>query len=327
MTKKIKVGVIFGGPSSEREISLITGQAICNNLDTKKYLVTPIEMTKDGRFIGKFKSGKKIVSFGGTHQKTFDIIFIALHGTPGEDGALQGMFDSLGIKYTGPGVLSSALAMNKAYAGQVYWQNNLPHPKFIDFKRDNWKKNKKILLDLVKKAVGIPAVVKPVDQGSAVGVKIVKKEADLEKYITEIIKKFPWVMVQEFIAGDEATCGVLEKNGKPFALPPTRILPQLGEFYDFKSKYKKGGSTHICPANFNPVINKQLQSLALRAHKALGCRGMSRTDVMVGKKFQLYILETNTIPGMTPTSLMPEAAGKAGIGFSEMLDLIIKASL
>jgi D-alanine-D-alanine ligase len=327
MTKKIKVGVIFGGPSSEREISLITGKAICENLDTKKYTVVPIEMTKDSRFVGSFKNGKKNIDFGGQHRKTFDVIFIALHGSPGEDGALQGMFDSLGIKYTGPGVLASALAMNKAYAGQVYWQNNLPHPKFVDFKRENWKVNKKILLSLIKKVVGIPAVVKPVDQGSAVGVKIVKTEAELEKNISEIIKKFSWVMVQEFIAGDEATCGVLEKNGKPFALPPTRIMPQLGEFYDFKSKYKKGGSTHICPADFNPIINKQLQSLALRAHKALGCRGMSRTDVMVGENFKLFILETNTIPGMTPTSLMPEAAGKAGIGFSKMLDLIVQASL
>jgi len=327
MNKKIKIGVIFGGPSSEREISLVTGRAICENLDKTKYIVTPIEMTKDSRFIGKFKDGKKNIEFGGKNQKTFDIIFIALHGTPGEDGSLQGMFDSLGIKYTGPDVLSSALAMNKAYAGQVYWQNGLPHPQFIDFKKDNWKKNKKILLSLIKKAVGLPAVVKPVDQGSAVGVKIVKNESDLEKNILAIIKKFNWVMVQEFVAGDEATCGVLEKNGKPFALPPTRIVPQLGEFYDFKSKYKKGGSKHICPADFPPIINKHLQSLALRAHKALGCRGMSRTDIMVTKNFQLSILETNTIPGMTPTSLMPEAAGKAGISFSKMLDLIIKASL
>lgn len=319
--------MIFGGPSSEREISLITGRAICENLDTKKYIVTPIEMTKESRFVGKFKDGKKVIDFSGKNQKTFDIIFIALHGTPGEDGSLQGMFDSLGIKYTGPGVLASALAMNKAYAGQIYWQNNLPHPKFIHFKKEDWKKNEKCLLDLAKKTIGLPAVIKPVDQGSAVGVKIVKNSADLEKNISTIIKKYPWVMVQEFIAGDEATCGILEKKGKPFALPPTRIVPKLGEFYDFKSKYKKGGSTHICPADFSSVINKQLQSLALRAHKALGCRGMSRTDIFVGKNFKLYVLETNTIPGMTPTSLMPEAAGKAGIEFSKMLDLIIEASL
>ncbi len=168
-------------------------------------------------------------------------------------------------------------------------------------------------------------VIKPVDQGSAVGVSIIKSKEELKKSIDTTIKKFPWLMAQKFIKGQEATCGVLEKNGEVMVLPPTHILPKLGKFYDYKSKYKSGGSTHICPADFTPEINTQIQKLAIMAHKALGCRGMSRTDVFVEDNKNLYIIETNTIPGMTPTSLFPEAAAKAGISFSQMLDCIIFA--
>jgi D-alanine-D-alanine ligase len=170
-------------------------------------------------------------------------------------------------------------------------------------------------------------VIKPVDQGSAVGVNIIKFKEELKKIIDKSLKTFPWLMAQKFIKGKEATCGVLEVNGETKALPPTHILPNLGKFYDYKSKYSVGGSTHICPADFDEHINLEIQKLAIMAHKALGCRGMSRTDVFVGDDKHLYILETNTIPGMTPTSLFPEAATKAGIDFSVMLDYIIRTSL
>ena len=206
------------------------------------------------------------------------------------------------------------------------------------------------MLKDVRLKIGYPAVIKPVDQGSAVGVSIVKNEKELIKAINTTIKKFPWLMVQKFIKGQEATCGVLEKNGQIFALPPTHIIANKGEFYDYKSKYSKGGSTHICPADFLPEINEQLQHLAILSHKVLGCSGMSRTDIFVADEQdecegtcggdcecggsehkhahnKLYIIETNTIPGMTPVSLLPEAAGKMGIEFPEMLDLIIKAAL
>lgn len=351
----------MGGPSVEREISLITGKAIFENLDRKKYLPSIIEMDKESRMFLVSKNKKRALDFQNKDRKLFDVIFIALHGTPGEDGTVQGMFEMLGIPFTGPRTLSSALAMNKVFTAQVYIINGLPHPEFINFKKDGWKKFKKEIIEDAGKRIGYPSVVKPVDQGSAVGVTIVKNEEDLVKVIDKTIKKFPWLMVQKFIKGQEATCGVLEKKGELVALPPTHIKPNLGEFYDYKSKYAKGGSTHICPADFSPEINEQIQNLALLAHKALGCDGMSRTDIFVADDEQegecdcshecdehhhdggeateehccsghchnrnkLYIIETNTIPGMTPTSLLPEAAGKAGIGFSEMLDLIIKAS-
>ena len=324
---KLRIGVIMGGPSSEREISLITGKAVCENLDTKKYQVTPIEMTKDSRFIAKINNRKIVLDFVNKDRKRFDCIFIALHGTPGEDGTVQGMFEALQIPYTGPNTLSSALAMNKIFAAQVYYANGLPHPTFIHFKKDGWKNNRaKILADMQAK-VAYPAVVKPADQGSAVGVSIVKNEAELIKAVEKTIKKFSWLMVQKFIKGREATCGVIEIEKKIMPLPPTRIVANLGEFYDYKSKYAKGGSTHICPADFSPEVNEKIQNLAMQAHLTLGCRGMSRTDIFVGDDDKLWVIETNTIPGMTPTSLFPEAAAKAGFSFAEVLDLIISASL
>lgn len=328
MSKKLKVGVLRGGPSAEREISLVTGQAVFNNLDRKKYLPTLIDMGQDSRFFAVLKNGrKKPLDLQNKDRKLFDIIFIALHGTPGEDGTVQGMLEFLGIPYTGPDALSSALAMNKVFTGQIYKVNNLPHPEFIHFKNDGWKNRRPEILADIEKKVGYPLVLKPVDQGSAVGVNIIKNEKELEEAVMKTIKKFPWLMAQKFIKGAEATCGILEKNGELLPLPPTHIKPNLGAFYDYKSKYKPGGSTHICPADFGEEINEKLQILALLSHKALKCRGMSRTDLFVAEDGHIYIIETNTIPGMTPTSLFPEAAGKAGISFPRMLDMIIEASL
>jgi D-alanine-D-alanine ligase len=327
--KKLKIGVLIGGPSAEREISFITGQAVFDNLDRKKYLPSLIEMSRDNFFwfLDNKQKRKRKLDFIGKDKKLFDIIFIAMHGSPGEDGGVQGMFDTLSIKYTGSGVLASALAMNKVFSAQIYCANDLPYPQFVNFKRDGWKREQgKITEDIVNK-IGFPCVVKPVDQGSAVGVSIVKSKEELKKIVDKTIKSFSWLMAQRFIGGKEATCGVLEKDGQVMVSPPTHILPNAGEFYDYKSKYKVGGSTHICPADFDEHINQELQKLAVQAHRALGCRGMSRTDIFVGDDKKLYILETNTIPGMTQTSLLPEAVGKAGISFSEMLDYIIEASL
>jgi D-alanine-D-alanine ligase len=284
-------------------------------------------MSKENSFFVIQKDKRAKFNFLNLAKSKFDIIFIAMHGTLGEDGGVQGMLETLGVKYTGPGVLSSALAMNKVFAAEVYLANDLPHPDFVHFKKDGWKRSPdKIINDIVSK-VGFPMVIKPVDQGSAVGVSKVKSHDELRRVIDKTIKSFPWLIAQKFIKGKEATCGVLEKDNQVMALPPTHILPNLGEFYDYKSKYSTGGSTHICPADFGDIINQQIQNLAVMAHKALDCRGMSRTDIFVGDDKKLYILETNTIPGMTPTSLFPEAAAKAGISFSKMLDYIIEASL
>ncbi|MSU75545.1 MAG: D-alanine--D-alanine ligase [Candidatus Magasanikbacteria bacterium] len=323
--KKLRIAVLMGGPSAEREISLITGQAIYKNLDRKKYHVTAVEMTPDSRFF--IPDQKKYLDLQNKDRKLFDLIFIALHGSPGEDGTVQGMLEALGIPYTGPGVLSSALAMDKEKTAEIYRVHNILTPDFIAFGPKEWGGERSAILKHVKKYLGLPVVIKPTNQGSAVGTAIVKTEKKLISKVSRIIKQFPRLMIQQFIKGQEATCGVLEKNDQAFPLPPTRIIANAGEFYDYKSKYAPGGSTHICPADFSSSVNKKIQTLALQAHHALGCRGMSRTDIFVADTGKLWVIETNTIPGMTPTSLLPEAASKAGISFPKMLDMIIESSL
>jgi D-alanine-D-alanine ligase len=237
--KKLKVGVLLGGISSEREISLITGRGIYSNLDRKKYQVYLIEMAQDGRlFLIPEKGKKRLLNLLHSDRKLIDLMFIALHGEGGEDGAIQGLLEILNIPYTGSGILASALAMNKIQTGEVYQFHHIPTPEFIHFTKSEWKKNQSKILEQAQKEVDLPAVVKPVDQGSAVGVSIVKTKEELQKAITKTINQFDWLMIQKFIKGSEATCGVLEKNGKAFALPPTHILPQAGVFYDYKSKYK-----------------------------------------------------------------------------------------
>jgi D-alanine-D-alanine ligase len=342
MAKKIRVGVLMGGPAAEREISLVTGKAVCENLDKKKYEVLPIEMSKKGQLFlnnkyyfklnnynKKTKVNKELISLEnkvGSKNK-IDMIFIAMHGPYGEDGCVQGMLESLGIKYTGSGVLASAIGMNKAKAAEIYQQNNLTTPKYVDFTNKEWKQNKQRLIKEIKNKIKFPLVIKPVDQGSSVGTYLVKKEKDLANKINSSFLYSKWIMAQKFIKGREMTCGVIEKNGENIATPVTEIIANAGEFYDLASKYDAGGSTHVCPAKISTSITKKIQDIALKAHRTLGCRGMSRTDVFVGNDKKLYVIETNTIPGMTPTSLLPEAVGKMGIDFTKMLDLIIKASL
>lgn len=323
---KIRVGVLCGGYSAERTISLVTGNAVFNNLDREKYHVAMIELTEKRQFV-MVKPTKRVLDLHGKDRKKFDLIFIAMHGPGGEDGGMQGMLEVLGIPYTGSGVLASALGMDKVKSGELYQQHGLPHPDFVSFNSDDWKKDAPGLLQRIAREIKFPVVLKPSDQGSSVGVSFPKNSAELEKAINTTVRTFPHLLVQKFIRGREATCGVLESNGVPFALPPTRIIANLAESYDFDSKYAPGGSTHVCPADFGVSINKAIQKLAVLAHQALGCRGMSRTDVFVADNGALYIIETNTIPGMTPTSLLPEAAQKAGISFPAMLDLIVACSL
>lgn len=322
----------MGGPSSEREVSLVTGKAIFDNLDKKKYEALPMELTKDGRLLThktpllNEKNAKETTLAKMKEGDKLDMIFIAMHGSPGEDGTVQGMLELLGIPYTGSNTLSSALAMNKVFSAQIYVANGLPTPMFVNFKHDGWKNEKQKILHYVAEKIKYPCVLKPVDQGSSVGVYMIRNEEEMVEMTNKVIKKYSWLMAQTMIKGKEATCGVLEIDGKLAPLPPVHIIANKGEFYDIKSKYGEGGSTHICPADFPEEINEQIQTLAIQAHRALGCRGMSRTDIFYADDGQLYIIETNSIPGMTPTSLLPEEAGKIGISFSEMLDHIIKAS-
>jgi D-alanine-D-alanine ligase len=318
--RKLNILVLTGGPSSEHEVSLRTAQMILKNLDPRKYKASLAIIQKNGKW--RFHPGEKSLQMGDAIKRIalshFDLAFIAMHGLFGEDGRIQAVLDWAGIPYVGSGVASSAMAMNKEISNVLYEVNGLRVPHYVVLNRRP-KTN--------ISGIGFPLVVKPVNGGSSVGISIVKTKKELNKAISAALKEDDRVMLQEYIKGREFTCGVLEgRDGKPFALPPTEIIPKVSSFFDYRAKYKVGGSSEITPARLSKAMLKELQQLALKAHTILGCKGMSRSDFIL-KRSVFYILETNTIPGMTETSLLPQAAKVAGIDFPALLDLMINSGL
>lgn len=314
--KKLKVLVIGGGLSSEHEVSLKTSQMIVKNLDTAKYDAHSVIIEKNGKWkFGKEKSVDIGTAITKINRAKFDFAFIALHGIFGEDGRIQSLLEWLELPYGGAGVLSSALAMDKQMTNIIYAAIGLRVPPYVVIEKKKPKSSD----------ISLPVVVKPIDGGSSVGVSIVKATTEMSVALKNAFKESRRVMVQKYIKGKEITCGVLEnETGNPFALPPTEIVPQAAVFFDYRAKYAAGGSLEITPARIPMAQIKEIQKLAVQAHRALGCRGMSRSDfILSGGKF--YILETNTLPGMTEASLLPKAAAAAGIPFPMLLNMIISS--
>jgi D-alanine-D-alanine ligase len=292
--KKKNIGVLMGGTSSEREISLKTGRSIYKALREEGYKAVAIDV------------GKNIVADLKKHK--IDVAFIALHGPLGEDGTIQGLLEVLGIPYTSSGVLASALAMDKEKSKEVFLAYTIPTPAWQVL-----KKGQKI------KISKFPVVAKPVRQGSAVGVSIIDKPAQLSRALRQSFRYDDKAMIEQYIKGIELTVGVL--NNKP--LPVIRIIPQ-NKFYDFESKYAPGGSQHLIPAGIPAAAEKKARLLGLAAHQALGCRGATRVDMILDKQGRIFVLEVNTIPGMTETSLLPDAARAAGYTFNTLVLAILQ---
>jgi len=300
--KKLRVALLLGGKSAEREISIKTGKMITKNLDKKKYQVFLFDPARDLLKLANSLKKKKI-----------DVVFPALHGTFGEDGTIQGMLELFGIPYVFSGALASALAMDKDMAKKVFKKEKIPVPKHFVFTKNNYISLKKIKF---------PCVVKPLSQGSSVGVTIVTAPSQLKKALKYALEFGPRAMIEDFIEGREVTAAVLG-NSKPQALPLIEIKPKVSKFFDYSAKYEVGGSEEICPAQINSVLTKKIQDLAIKTHMALGCHGVTRTDLILHGS-QPFVLEINTIPGMTKTSLVPQAAAAAGIDFPELLDRLIE---
>lgn len=269
----------------------------------------------------KWKIGNRIYSpvsaLFKIKQLNIKVAFIVLHGKFGEDGQIQILFETMRIPYTGSNPEASALAMNKAVSYLIFKNFNLTVPSFIHItnKKVNFKK------------ISFPAVIKPNHGGSSIHVSFVNNINDALKASEKILKSQDTAIIQTLVKGREFTCGILEdSSGNPQPLPPTEIIPIKNIFFNYKAKYSVGGSREITPPNIPLALLKKIQKLALKAHTILGCSGMSRSDfIFDGKK--LYILETNTIPGLTKTSLFPQEAQVAGISFSSMLDFMIQSAL
>jgi len=306
--KKMTLALLSGGASSEREVSLNGGNQVYEALDRNKYDIV--------RYDPKTDLARLVAD-----APTLDAALIILHGPHGEDGTVQGLLDLLGIPYQGSGVLGSAVAMNKRTAKQLYEKAGLPVPRYIALRR-----GERFEPEAIQGQLRLPLVVKPVSCGSSIGMSIVRSLEDLEDAVEKAFGYDAEAIVEAYIEGVELTGGVIG-NDDPEALPLIEIIPKEGhEFFDYDAKYVAGVTEEICPARIDAAIAEKARSFARIAHTALFCKGYSRTD-MILKGRDLYVLETNTIPGMTATSLFPQAAAAAGIGFSELLDRLIELGI
>jgi len=309
MTKKLRVALLAGGKSGEREVSLAGARGVLAALDKEKYDVRPYDPAIDLARLAEDAAG-------------LDVAFILLHGPLGEDGSVQGFLDLLGLPYQGSGVLGSAMAMNKNLAKILYKQAGLRVADWQMASRRDIDNPQGLSAKLL-----FPLVVKPVGQGSSLGMSIAHDNNELAAGLKLAFGYDSEVMVEEFIRGREITGGILGNNDLQ-ALPLVEIIPgKEYPFFDYEAKYKAGASREICPADFPEKITRKAQDYALRAHRALHLRGYSRTDMIVSEQGEVFVIETNTIPGMTPTSLLPQAAQAVGYSFSQLLDLLIGLAL
>jgi len=328
--KKPKIAIVTGGASSEYEVSLASGENVYNNFKKDEFDVSKIKILKNGRvqLRGKFTSLEKAV-------KGVDFCFLATHGEFGEDGKLQAILEAYNIPYSGSDSLASALAMNKEKSRKLFEAYGLNVPKNILLRKDE---NFSAQLDFfVNKVVKFPLVVKPCSRGSSVGVSIVTRKNFLKRAIDKAFSYDNQILVEEYIDGREFTCGVLQintltkfhsntksdlilKSNGFIALPVTEIIPKSRyKFFNYEAKYKPGATEEITPAQINEELFIKIQEAAISAHKIIGCRDYSRSDFLV-KNGKVYILELNTLPGLTKNSLIPKQLKAASIDLSDFLE-------
>lgn len=351
VSKRIRVGVLTGGASAERDISLATGAQIAASLSPERYEVVLLDplalMVRNPALTAEQRAHAQRLQEGGgrlealpTHEtlprgleaqiasatralvpatraigagaEALDVVLIALHGPWGEDGKIQGMLDILGVPYTGSGVLASALAMDKVMAKKILAAAGLDVPRGVAVSRAD---------DPRAGAVPLPVFVKPVQQGSSVGSAIVERAAQLEAAITAALAFDERALVEERAIGRELTVAVIG-NDELQALPVIEIVTKHA-FFDYRAKYDAGESEEIVPAEIPPAVAQRAQQVGVEAHQALGCRGMSRTDLIWTADDRMVVLEVNTIPGMTANSLVPKAARAAGIPFEGLLEKLV----
>ncbi|MBM4287388.1 MAG: D-alanine--D-alanine ligase [Deltaproteobacteria bacterium] len=306
--KKLRLALLSGGKSAEREVSLKSGGQVFQALDKNRYDIQRYDPQTDlNRLIAD--------------APHLDVALIIMHGRWGEDGTIQGLLDLLELPYQGSGVMGSAVAMNKEVSKMLYRQAGLNVPRTVFFSSQDF-----IDLEAIEAEVGLPAIVKPVNEGSSIGVTVARNREELLPAIQEAMSHDHRILVEEFISGVEVTSGILG-NHELQALPLVEIIPSESyPFFNYEAKYKPGATSEIVPARLSPELTARVQECGLKAHRALGCRGYSRTDTII-RGDDIYVLETNTIPGMTATSLFPQAAAAAGLPLTVLLDRLVELAL
>lgn len=339
--KKIRIAVLMGGKSPEHEISILSGQQVIAQLNEKKYKTLPIVISKSGKWqlttknhvlelsnLLKTKGTNKDISLVSKREidlsrtsksQKIDLFFVAMHGPFGEDGTVQGMLDLSGVPYTGSGVLASALGMDKIVFRKIMKVEKISTPKYFEVRKDQ----KRYKLTNIG---GFPFFVKPHNQGSSVGVTIATNPKQLKKSLNIAHKYSAVAIVDEYIKGREFTCSVIG-NRSPIALPVIEIIPKKGDFFNYESKYTESGAEEIVPAKISNMISSQIKDLAIKVYQATGCRGFGRVDFLMNNNGKIYVLEINTIPGLTPMSLLPKSAKAFGLSYSQLLDRIVSYAL
>ena len=298
-----RVALLVGGASGEREVSLASGEGARHALEEAGFPVTVLDPS--------YKEDLKTLI-----DSDFDVAFICLHGKYGEDGTLQGLLEMINLPYIGSGVWSSALAIDKVKSKVFYNLANIPTPPSVTLTSAS-----PIDLANIVAKLGDHCVVKPATEGSALGVFIVEGKEAIGEAIEKVFELDNSVLIERYVSGKELTVAVIG-NDDPEALPIIEIVP-VNEFYDYESKYVPGAAEHLCPAPLSEEITRKIQRRAIEAHRALGCSGVSRSDFILDEEGIGWILETNTIPGMTGTSLLPDAARVAGIPFPKLCTMLI----
>jgi D-alanine-D-alanine ligase len=351
---KICVGVIFGGRSAEHEVSLVSAVSIINALDKRKYTVIPIGITQEGKWLSSpdalllLKDGRHVTSIpekillpdptrkglvpiDGTssyiHQQKLDVIFPALHGTFGEDGTIQGLFELANIPYVGAGVLGSSVGMDKIITKQLCERAGIPVTPYIWFLIEQYKTESKKYLSMIEKSFSYPCFVKPSNLGSSVGISKAHNRKELLEAIKLASNYDRKILVEKSIEGAREIEVSVLGNDDPIASIPGEIIPS-NEFYDYDAKYIDGKSSAIIPVKLPKPIIAKLQSLAVQSFRAIDCAGMARVDFLVRKRtHQIFFNEINTIPGFTSISMYPKLWKASGISYSQLLDRLIKLAL
>jgi D-alanine-D-alanine ligase len=305
--KNKKIGVLTGGISSEREISLKTGRNIFESLKRSGYDADFIDVKDD--LLEKVRA--------------IDIAFLALHGRFGEDGTVQGMLELLKIPYTGSGVLSSAVVLDKILSKKIFIQEDIPTPPFIELDLNDPIPELDDLNEEIGVKTGYPLVVKPNSEGSTIGIRTIYDSSQLEDGIKEAARYDKRILLEKYIKGRELTVGII--GLEPETLPIIEIKPKSG-FFDFDSKYKNDLTEYIIPADLEKGIAENIMEISMNCHKILGCSGISRVDFILDSASTPYVLEINTMPGMTSTSLVPMAASAVGISFDLLVEIILDSA-
>lgn len=306
--KRKRIGVLMGGLSPERDVSLKSGQNVYEALRRLGYRAYALVLDHPDQIVPALAQ--------------LDIAFLCLHGGIGEDGTIQALLEVLEIPYVGSGVLASALAMNKLHAKRIFVSQKLPTAPWLEYGGEPWPDWQ----ERVAAQIGFPCVVKPVREGSSVGVRIVRAREELIPACQATHAEFGAFFVEKFIPGKEITAGILRIDGEDRALPLIELRPHR-EFYDYIAKYTPGACEFIIPAELDAETTARVQQLALHAHKALGCFGFSRVDLRVTPQNEPYLLEVNTLPGMTETSDLPKAAAAMGISFDELVERMLLTAI